>query len=265
MPAIKVWYDDPANQNLTLWATEQLTIGPKLPSREYLVSVVHKRKTFRFPITNSRIVQLIDFCYHSPSFRPDLPAHHPCCTLWKKYVRQTSKSKLCTATYTYHYLYIDEVASDDPSHTNATLLLMECAHEKCELTTERENRRVAKGQHRILLMFCSWLSCQPCISLGVWTVMKREVMLIQCSPFVCWLVANTRNQVRKSWHLEHEWTIDMRKELPRLCTLNMATYLSLSVIKGGLSGGQPQRCLPGSLTDIFWEEEEEEVKWSGED
>ena len=81
---------------------------------------------------------------------------------------------------------------------------------------------------------------------------------------------NSRNQVRKSWHLEHEWSIDKRKErtiCPVCVTLNMATYLPLSLSecnKRRFSGGQ--HCLPPGRPDGHflrrWRSQSY-VKWRG--
>jgi len=124
-------YDDPTNQNPTLWERRVPELGderkgwgratnhwaqisfPRIPCQ-----CISQKQIFRFPIIKAMNCTIDWFLLPLTLFRPDLPRPHPAhlhkesfkdvCTTYKQ-THTFSKSKLCTATY---IPFIDGVASD---------------------------------------------------------------------------------------------------------------------------------------------------------
>jgi len=194
----------------------QLTIGPKIPSQENLVSLGHKDDISLpdKPFSTWPLVQLIFATIHLIQTWSPAPAR----TLFITYgVQCTTNTRLANQNYVPRHshtittnIHRGEVASD-PHHTMNATPLGWSAHEKCELT----------------------------------------------------LINSNRNQVRKSWHLEREWSTPT----PSVSVLLVRRPISPrpSVIKDGSLEGS-QHCLPGNRTDgHFGEEEEVSLTRSGED
>ena len=127
-------YDDPTNQNPTLWERRVPELGderkgwgratnhwaqisfPRIPCQ-----CISQKQIFRFPIIKAMNCTIDWFLLPLTLFRPDLPRPHPAhlhkesfkdvCTTYKQ-THTFSKSKLCTATY---IPFLDGVASDPPT------------------------------------------------------------------------------------------------------------------------------------------------------